>query len=178
VILLDEADRVLLILFEDAERRSRWWATPGGAMKPRETHEDGAVREIREETGLQLVALGPWVWTREHVFEFAGQVYDQQERFFMARVASFMPQVTGLEAAETAVVRDLRWWTVEELQSADEELIPTRSHSAPTRPPKERPTAHAAEGRSLSHNFAFKSWRGCDGNDPSLDIAKDVEHWF
>ena len=36
VILLDEADRVLLVRFEYAGRR--WWATPGGALEGDETH--------------------------------------------------------------------------------------------------------------------------------------------
>jgi hypothetical protein len=24
----------------------------------------------------------------------------------------------------------------------------------------------------------IQNWRGRDGNDPSVDIAKDADHWF
>jgi 8-oxo-dGTP diphosphatase len=115
---------VPLARFEDARRGIEWWATPGGALKPGETYLDAARREIKEETGLELAEPGPWVWTREHVLEFGDHVYRQKERFFLVHVAAFIPKLTGLEAAEAEVLRDLRWWTPGELESTGDELSP------------------------------------------------------
>jgi len=123
VVLLDESDRVLLVRFE-YEGKS-WWGTPGGGLEPGETHEDAARRELREETGLRLPALGPHVWTREHVYEYNGRLYRQQERYFTATVPAFAPRLTALGTAESAVLRGLRWWTLGELDATDEETAPT-----------------------------------------------------
>jgi 8-oxo-dGTP pyrophosphatase MutT (NUDIX family) len=73
VILLDKAGRVLLARFEYYGRR--WWAAPGGGLDEGETHEQAARREVREETGHELGLLGPWVWSREHVFRFEGHLH-------------------------------------------------------------------------------------------------------
>jgi 8-oxo-dGTP pyrophosphatase MutT (NUDIX family) len=79
VVLFDENGRVLLARFEYDGKR--WWAAPGGGLERAETHEEAARREIREETGLDLQNLGPWSWTREHVFRFDGRLYRQKERW-------------------------------------------------------------------------------------------------
>ena len=37
----------------------------------------------------------------------------------------------------------------------------------------------AARGSdAIGPNPAQFKWRGRDGNDPSVDIAKDADHWF
>jgi ADP-ribose pyrophosphatase YjhB (NUDIX family) len=125
VVILDEADRVLLVRFEDAARGAHWWAAPGGALKSGESHDQAITREIHEETGLSAIELvGPWIWTREHVFELKRQLYRQQERFFLARSAAFEAVFTQLEEEEKEFVRELRWWTAAELEETEEELSP------------------------------------------------------
>ena len=53
VILLDEADRLLLVRGHDTDQPDRgWWFTVGGGIGVGETSRDAAVREMREETGL------------------------------------------------------------------------------------------------------------------------------
>ena len=39
-----------------APDRGSWWFTPGGGLDPGESHRDGAVRELFEETGLRCEA--------------------------------------------------------------------------------------------------------------------------
>lgn len=123
VVLLDEADRVLLVRFEYGGRA--WWGTPGGGLEPGEAHEEAARRELQEETGLRMgCPLGPHVWTREHVYEFGGRLYRQQERYFLVRTRSFVPRPTALGGCEAAVLRGLRWWTLGELDATTEEAAP------------------------------------------------------
>lgn len=90
IVLLDPDDRVLLINFVDADRNVSWWATPGGGLNKEETHEQAACRELIEETGLRDFHLGPWIWSRSHVFASNGITYDQQERFFFVRTSAFI----------------------------------------------------------------------------------------
>src|SRR5215217_5754194 len=108
VVPLDEAGRVLLAKFE--YRGKACWVAPGGGLEPAETHEEAARREIGEETGLDLRNLGPWIWSREHVFRFEGRLYRQKERYFLAVVSAFTPHSTVTGLAESLVLRDLRWW--------------------------------------------------------------------
>ncbi|HEY1011840.1 MAG TPA: NUDIX domain-containing protein [Herpetosiphonaceae bacterium] len=51
-IIRDDQGRVLLSRRAD----SGWWNLPGGGVEPHETVTEGVVREVREETGLEVVA--------------------------------------------------------------------------------------------------------------------------
>ena len=122
VLLLDEAERMLLVKFEYGGRS--WWVAPGGGLEEGETYEGAARREVEEETGLNLQNLGPWVWSREHVFRFEGRLYRQVERYFVATVPAFTPRPTVIGLEESVAFRGLRWWTLGELDAATEEFAP------------------------------------------------------
>jgi ADP-ribose pyrophosphatase YjhB (NUDIX family) len=51
-IVVDPAGRVLLV----KPRYQRLWTLPGGGVHKRETPEDAAARELREETGIRVDA--------------------------------------------------------------------------------------------------------------------------
>jgi 8-oxo-dGTP pyrophosphatase MutT (NUDIX family) len=122
VLLLDGDLRVLLVRFRYHGRI--WWAAPGGGLQDGETHEDAARREVAEETGFELGELGPWVWTREHIFRFEGRLYHQHERYFVASVPAFDPRPKVIDAEEAKAFDGLRWWTLPELEDTDEEFAP------------------------------------------------------
>ena len=118
-VVLDPADRLLLVRFEFPDRIV--WATPGGGLDEGETHEHAIVRELEEEAGVTELELGPWIWTRTHVFPFESGLWDGQvERYVLVRIPSFEP-VPRFSAEQLAAewVTGIRWWTQEELADAD-----------------------------------------------------------
>lgn len=127
VLLLAERS-VLLIKGFDPGRpdAGTWWLTPGGGVDDGESIETAAVREVLEETGLQLDPdeLGPVVATRVADFEFERRQYRQTEYFFTVEVASFTPRDHGWDDLERRSLLDQRWWTVDELRTTDATVYP------------------------------------------------------
>jgi 8-oxo-dGTP diphosphatase len=51
-LIVDDRDRVLLALWNESDEPL--WTLPGGGVELNETVEEGAVRELREETGYDI----------------------------------------------------------------------------------------------------------------------------
>lgn len=54
-LIVDDAGRVLLARHPGARRRPGRWLLPGGGVEPGEHPEQAVIREVREETGLQVM---------------------------------------------------------------------------------------------------------------------------
>lgn len=119
VLLLDAADRVLLVAHAPDQQRTVWTA-PGGGLTPEESHAAAAARELREEIGVDA-ELGPWIWSRRVTFTFRGCTIDQAERWFLARVESADAEDAPLDDPGAV---SARWWHATELATTDAQLAP------------------------------------------------------
>jgi 8-oxo-dGTP pyrophosphatase MutT (NUDIX family) len=127
VLVVDRRDRLLLFdgIVPNRER-TRLWCPPGGALKPDETFEEAALRELAEETGIADVALGPCVWRREHVFEMFDKWYAADERYFVVRVGTAEVSADAREPIEASLLLGHRWWTAAEIAASRETFVPRR----------------------------------------------------
>jgi ADP-ribose pyrophosphatase YjhB (NUDIX family) len=102
-VITDESGRMLLIL-RGHEPGKGLWSVPGGRIEPGETDEQAVIREVREETGLEVTCgrlLGAAVLAGT-----AGAIVD---------VRDYVAELAGGAAAGAAVAGDdaagLRWVT-------------------------------------------------------------------
>lgn len=126
VLLIDPAGRVLLLRGGDpaAPEAGTWWITPGGGLEPGEDARAAAIREVAEETGHRLEAVGDPVLRRSSVFPFDGRLLDQRELYFVARVPAFEPERSGWTELERRELHEQRWWTLAELRSTRDTVYP------------------------------------------------------
>ncbi|MEE2032736.1 NUDIX hydrolase, partial [Rhodococcus chondri] len=119
VVLFDEGGRVLLLRGHDpAVPDAHFWFTIGGAVEPGETLLDAAVREIAEETGLEVnrVRVSGPMWRRVAVFPFNGEVLHSEEMFFAAQAPAFSPDSNGFTELERRMRLEHRWFEIGEVQ--------------------------------------------------------------
>ncbi len=123
--MLDDSDRVLLFRGEDPDQpTTRFWFPTGGGIESGESAEDAAHREVLEETGLKEISLSPHIWNRRHVFKFYGKYQDVREIWFFARVRAFTVVTSGFTEIEKEIVKEVRWWTIAELEETTDVLTP------------------------------------------------------
>jgi ADP-ribose pyrophosphatase YjhB (NUDIX family) len=110
-VIHDDSGRLLMILRGHDPGRGLW-SIPGGRIEPGENAEAAVVREVREETGLD-VRCGPLLGSAE-LPGTAGSVVDIRDyRAYLSPGSSAIP-TAGDDAAE------VRWVTDAEAATMDE----------------------------------------------------------
>ena len=110
VIVLDDDNRILMVRQDHPERKV--WMVPGGSLEEGESSAQAAVREVLEETGLEI-ETGGLIWHVEEVSE-RGQRF---VNFFRAKVTGGELKL-GMDpefSEENQVLAEIRFMTREEV---------------------------------------------------------------
>jgi ADP-ribose pyrophosphatase YjhB (NUDIX family) len=105
---ITDGDRVLAIRRRDNNK----WEPPGGTLEPDETISEGLVREVREETGLEI--SDP---------RLSG-VYKNMSRHIIAMV--FRCEYKGTLATSTNEAAEIAWLTSDEVKERMDEAYAVR----------------------------------------------------
>lgn len=122
-----DADGAALLFFTAAPDSSRWsrWITPGGGVDPGETHEQAAIRELFEETGLVVDGVGEPVFSIN--FEVAWDDADHDRghaEYYVVRGERFEPVSTNWTDDEHIDVTAHGWFTADELLASGQPFEP------------------------------------------------------
>jgi 8-oxo-dGTP pyrophosphatase MutT (NUDIX family) len=117
IVLSPDGEQVLLNLHGKARR----WLAFGGHCEPGDTTlADAALREAREESGLDDLALHPSpVHLDEHAVGFCdprGTVHHLDVRY-----AALAPEGSRHRTSEESL--DVRWWPVDGLPDVEDEMV-------------------------------------------------------
>jgi 8-oxo-dGTP pyrophosphatase MutT (NUDIX family) len=124
VLLLDENDRVFLLRHvNEASETPNRWLPPGGGLEVGESFEAAALRELRDETGVGGITLGPCI-LHQFAYRYKGRVYEATEHYFLCRTEGMKIGALNQTPSERTMVVDYRWWDADEIQASSEVFVP------------------------------------------------------
>lgn len=112
-VIVDDQRRALLALWNEGPDLQ--WTLPGGGVELRETVEEGAVREVREESGYD-VALGHLLGVHSYVIPAERRIRSSDRPMKAVRVL-FAARIIGgdLTREVDGTTDEARWWPLDEV---------------------------------------------------------------
>lgn len=111
VVIRHASGQAWLVVGSRRRERDGWtWTLPKGTPKPGETREETALREVAEETGLQVRISGP-LDSIEYWFVQSGQRIHKTVHYFL------MEPIGGDLAAHDHEFEQVRWITFDEART-------------------------------------------------------------
>lgn len=126
IVLMDETGAALLFFTAapDSTRFARW-ITPGGGVDPGESHEQAAIRELFEETGLVVDTVGEPVWSLDFDVAWDEADHDQgHAEYYLVPCERFDPVSTNWTDSEHVDMTRHGWFTADELLRCGEPFEP------------------------------------------------------
>jgi len=106
-LLQDGTNTKVLLVHQIGRRGDVFWTLPKGHKEADETSEAAALRELREETGIQSVILKPeHQFSMQYQFIFKSQTIDKTVTFFLGVVTNQLTNITQPEE-----IAALGWFT-------------------------------------------------------------------
>ncbi len=100
-VLVKNSEKVLLVRPNYSHRR---WTLPGGKVERNESFEEGATREVHEETGLHVQSL-TFIGEYRNVWQY----YENTVKYFLGSVSTTDVEVDGVEISEA------KWFRIDAL---------------------------------------------------------------
>lgn len=126
VLLIDPSGAALMFLqYGKSHSAPPRWITPGGGVDSGESHDQAAIREVFEETGLRLESV-PAAFLDED-FEPDQRWHPYQRghwAWYDIRTKRFNPVRDGWTDEERADVVEWRWMTADELAAEIHDVEP------------------------------------------------------
>ncbi len=116
--LIVQDDRVLLIRVKQLSTDHDFWVIPGGGIEDSETEEECIIREIQEETNLD-VGVDRLVLDESLP---PGEVYQRLKTYLCTPISGEASPGYEPEAAADASITEVRWFDLLDESAWDEDL--------------------------------------------------------